>query len=111
MGIIVTEATTKPAITYDRIHVLSLEIKQPVFTDDTQVAGYRVVVFFQYYGLEGSVRHYLEEVHSVSIPNYLVKAIGDAEAGDSTLLNALSNIELAVSKILAEELNITTSIG
>lgn len=96
-----------PAVVYDRVHMTSLSIKQPVFDDDAQTPHYEVEVYYRLYGVVDQTRYYKhEEVQRVFIDDFIALATEDAMAGDPTLVNALSSIEEAVAAILADQVGL-----
>lgn len=112
MGIQIATAVSKPAITYNKIHLTKLEVSQPTFEDDTSLPNYEVVIHYRHYGVDtNNVRHYMnEDLQRVSVTDFLGKAMQEAQAGDSTLLSALQGIEAAVAAILADQTGNSTSI-
>ncbi|NQZ53197.1 MAG: hypothetical protein HRT93_02975 [Piscirickettsiaceae bacterium] len=113
MSITVSGATVAPAVTYDKVHLASLQIEQPVFADDAQSAMYLLRVSYRMYGVVNGVRYYDEAagLESVSIPDYLGTAMVKAGNGDMDLINALGSIELAVANIIEDQTGLATAVA
>jgi hypothetical protein len=101
MGIQIGNAASQPAIAFDRVHLLSLTISQPVFIEDSDMANYIVELAWRVYGVMDGKRYYKEAPpQSMTLPNYIATAMEQAQKGDMTLLTALQSIEQAVSNLL-----------
>lgn len=111
MGIQISNPDVMPSITYDKIHVTKLDISQPTFDDDTLQPKYQVTISYRHYGVVDGVRHYKkEDAQRVYIEDFLTVAATDAAAGDMTLLNAMSGIELAIANIISDQRGVTTTV-
>jgi hypothetical protein len=112
MGIQIVDATSMPAVTYDRIHMTKLEISQATFEQDTQQAVYEVVICYRHYGVTDGVRYYKnEDINRVSIADFITAGMEAAAQGDMTLLGALQSIEVAVAAIIQDQTGVTTSVS
>lgn len=106
MGIQVSNPDSMPAVTYDKIHMSSLEITQEVFENDTLPPVYKVLINYRHYGVANGIRYYKnEDVHRVSLNDFLASAMEDAAQGDMTLVGALQSIEVAVAAIISDQTN------
>lgn len=111
MGIQVLNAEILPAITYDRLHLVRLDIEQSPFTDDTAMPVYQVRVAYQLFGVVNSVRHYHSSgTKEILLPDFLSLALADAGQGDMTLLGAIQGIEAAVAAIMTDQVGMLAQV-
>jgi hypothetical protein len=111
MGIQITNAEVFPAIEYNKVHLVRLEISQPVFTNDSLQPVYVVNVAYKVYGVLNGTRYYKDEpVREITIPNFIDAAMADAANGDMSLANSLVAIEGAVASIIADNLQTQVSV-
>ena len=111
MGIRLTKATAQPAVVFDRVHLMTMEIVQPIFFNDNLQPIYKVRVEYRLYGVDDTgTRHYQGETKEIEIENFLAEAIADYENGDPTLYQALGGIEMAVAAIIKNEIKIDTLV-
>jgi hypothetical protein len=111
MGIQISNAESLPAVTYDKIHMTKLEIIQPTFELDNQQPIYQVIIHYRHYGVTAGKRYYKnEDIQRISIDDFIVLALTDAQAGDTTLLSALQSIEVAVASIIGDQTGIQTTV-
>ena len=104
MAIEIVESVKEDPLDYKNIFMMSLEIKQKVMSNISEVANYTVSIVYRKYAIDtdGDV-HYLPKTDMVIIENYLPKALTKAAEGDPDLLNALGAIQIAIAKIIEEE--------
>jgi hypothetical protein len=111
MGIRISEPTAQPAVVFDRVHLLRLEIEQPTFANDNLQPIYKLHIEYRLYGVDvDGIRHYKGETQEIVINDFLQDAISDYQAGDPTLYRALGGIEMAVAAIIADSNKIETSL-
>ena len=110
MGISIANPPSHPAVVYDKVHLMNLEVSQPIFHDDTLSPVYEVVISYRLYGISDGVRHYKGDTHEIVIKDFLANAITKAQVGDMRLLVALQSIEAAVAAIITDAENIETRV-
>jgi len=111
MGIRLEQATAQPAVVFDRVHLMKMEITQPVFFNDALQPVYSVSVEYRLYGVDSSgTRHYKGETSEITIDDFLSEAIADMNNGDPTMIMALGGIEKAVATIISNDTNIGSSV-
>lgn len=111
MGIQVNNATSMPPIIYDKVHVVSLSITQPQLEHDNDDPIYHVVIDYIMYGVYDNIRFYSKEAPKrIDVPDYFGLAKQKAMAGDMTQAQCLGAIELAIAKLIEEQLNTTAVV-
>lgn len=111
MGIQISSAETKPAITYNKVHMTKLEVMQPTQTDDLATPKYQVIISYRHYGIVDNVRYYKDEdVHRVAIDDFIALATADAMQGNMILANSLSSIEAAVAAIISDQTGVQATV-
>lgn len=108
MAIQVNEAESLPAITYNRIHMNSLQVQQHI--DSPGV--YKVTVHYQVYGDVNGVRYFKDkgEIKSLTVDDYLAIAMQKNSEGDATMLQAFGAIETAIAALLTDKANLSSSV-
>lgn len=111
MGIQIANPVTMPAVTYDKIHMTKLDVTQPILDNDEMTPRYQVVISYRHYGVVNGARLYKnEDVQRISLDDFLTKAQTKAQAGDTSLMNALTSIETAIASIIADQTGVETTV-
>lgn len=104
MGIVVDNAPSIPSIVFDRIHVLTLTIEQPVFTDDTRSPKYTVYILYKLYGVLNGTRYYepgstrrlrVEDFYQLAMERYM--------SGNPDYAISMQALETAISTLISEQ--------
>ena len=106
MGVQVENGLTLPALEYDRVHLESLKIYQPLLDNDNAQALYSLKITYRLYTVdpETKTRYYDNtNICRVDIPDVLAAAGIKAQQGDMSLFMALGAIEQALAQILISE--------
>lgn len=108
MGIQISNPTTTPPLVYDRVFLCQLHIVQIPNEDESSTPRYDTKIEYRMFAVdEDGQRHYRSKSDSVRIPDYYTAALLKAQQGDPDLANAMSAIEKAVAKILADQTDFT----
>lgn len=111
MAVQITDAESVPAVSYNRIHLLRLDVDQPISSSDTAAPVYSVRLVYQKYGVVDGVRYYHScGAQELNLPDYFSLAMADAQQGDTTLLGALQAIEAAIAAILTDQAGLQASV-
>lgn len=105
MTIEINSATPPPNITYDRIHMVMVKVNQSDRVMDAQQPVYRMSVSYKLYGLDGNGKiYYLNNGgYRITIPDFLVEAILQAQQGNNDLLAAIQSIESALVTVINDK--------
>jgi len=109
--ITVTTPETAPALSYDRVFLQSLSIKQKIAAVDNEQAQYCIYLSFKFYAVADNKRYYKEEMETVKIDDYLTLAYEKAQTGDMDLLLAFQGIQNAVAILITDVKNINTTVS
>lgn len=110
MGILVSSPCSQPEVVFDRVHLVRLEISQPIVFDDSLRPVFRVQIEYRLYGVADGRRHYHSETREILIEDYLSAAAAAMSAGDLVMYGAMQSIEAAVATIIAKDLGITATV-
>jgi hypothetical protein len=111
MGIKINSGLVQPEILFDKVHVINLEITQPIFTNNALFPVYRVFIQYRLYGVGSeNTRHYHHDIKEIEIPNFIPKAMKIMELGNPLLINTLGILESAIAFIIANEEQINAEV-
>lgn len=104
MGIVVENAPGMPEIVYNRIHVLTLTIEQPIFDDDTKHPKYQVYILYKLYGVHENKRYYEPgATRRLKVDDFYALAMERYMAGNPAFAQAMGALEIAVSTLISEQ--------
>lgn len=111
MGIQISSNLVQPEIAFNKVHMLRLEITQPMFTSDSFSPKYHVMIEYRLFGVDHhGNRHYHPETVEVEFDDFIQQAMKLAQEGDMTLVLALRGIETAIATIISKEQGISTQV-
>ena len=110
MSIKFTKAEEQPALKYDHWFLRSLTLEQESETNNLATPKYTLKVQYQLFGVdENNVRHFKNVVDNFIIDDYVTIAYMKAMSGESDLMDAMIAIELALAKIVQDQLDVGTT--
>jgi hypothetical protein len=111
MGIQLATAVSQPEVVFDKVHVTTLTVEQPLNTDDSKPPYYKVLIEYRLYGVDADgQRHYQSLTHEADVKDFFAVAMLQAQNGDPRLIQALATIEVAIAAIIAEQTGIATEV-
>jgi len=110
MAIQITGKKVKKSPELDRIFVHKIEITQARVRDDAPDPVYKVDIQYQTYGVDDDgLRVYDSSMESITIDDFLPKAIAKGQSGKTAGVTALSALEDAIAEILVDYADIDTA--
>ena len=104
MAIEIDNGIQAPALVYNRVLAVNINIDQSPIVDDDQPPRYTLRLEYRLYAVdEKGMRHYMPKTKIVVIDDYFAEAVRKAQTGDPDLVNAMEAIQLAVRTVLADQ--------
>jgi len=104
MPIILDTPIISEVLEYKYIFMTGLRIKQEPSSDASVNPKYSVNIRYKLYSIDSSnKRHFKKSNYSINIPNYFSDASAQSALGDNRMMDALSGIESALSKLISEK--------
>ena len=111
MGIQVSSNVVQPEITFDKIHLLKLEITQPTFENNELPPKYKVFIEYKLFGVDGANRRYYHpEIQEVEIQDYVQYAMDLMNRGDFLQVTAFQSIEKAIAAIISKDAGLEAQV-
>lgn len=102
MGIRTSVVDVQDGVDCDLIHMTELCLMQPMVYTESAPMMVDLSIGYRKYGVTGDDRTVITDPRSVFVTDYVAMAEQKANAGDPTLLNAITAIEQAVAVIIQE---------
>lgn len=104
MGIKVTRTEMVPELIYDRFFLEDLRLVQASDSDNAATPRFTLTVQYRLFAVDRlGQRHFKPSVGVFHIDDYLFEAVRKAQLGDPDLLSAMEAIEVALTKIIADQ--------
>ena len=108
MGIEIKDAGSVTNVSFNRIHLVKLEIFQHHQKEDGPASVYDVTISYRYYGVdEAGVRHY-KGVGTYTIKDFIPVAYQRAATGEPLLLQTFGMVQEAVAEMIKMQTGIET---
>jgi hypothetical protein len=110
VGIEIADAIQQPEVAYNRVFLRRLLIDQTEVAEDAPPPHYTVFIEYRLYGVRDGTRVYHHEIREIELSDFLLEAIRQAGAGNTTLVNALPTIEAAIAALIEADRNTTAQV-
>lgn len=104
-----TTATPAEVLTYNGLFLNDLRMTQIKAQDDAAPPQYAVNIMYRRYAVDSAgKRHYQSEAKTLTVQDFLAEAETQANAGDLTLMAAITSLQSAFAKMVEDAEGITT---
>jgi hypothetical protein len=111
VGIQVTNTAAIPVLEFKNVHLVRLNITQPLQENNSLAANYHVMIVYRLFGVDGDgKRHYRPEEIEIEIDDFLTMAMTEYAAGDPTLIMAFKSIETAIAALITKDQGLSTKV-
>ncbi len=111
MGIEVTNAAAVPVLEYKKVHLVRLNITQPLQENHLLSPNYHIMIVYRLFGVDAdNKRHYRPEEIEIEIDDFLTMAMKEYAAGDPTLIMAFKSIETAIAALITKDQGLSTKV-